>query len=295
MPTNPTGPAGARLRPPHLTGLLIAAAVAIAVAGCGPLADHHRQNLVSGSFDGGRLIALNEWVGGNSVGSNLEAYADVPDRSPAVLDVSGPEHWRCSGTLRTHPQVSSGTFLESKDDRLKDQVLNLPSFVITGESAPGVGFGGPAGSYRIMIEVPSRSAKYSHNWKLGDGGWSPITMLYDNRPACQQLADTAAQQRTIGDRYLNALQRVLKGLTSSGTRTHLQALLEQATLAKVSGDGRADAGAKATDYRIAAAILETLAQLAQAPGDPGLSRTDVYRITTVATNAAAILSQTALP
>src|ERR1700737_4597376 len=289
----PKAPAGGRLSTPRVTGLLLVVASAVGIAGCGPQSDRYRQNIVSGSFDGGKLIALNEWVGTNSVGSNLEAYADVADGTPGVVDVRGPEHWRCSGVLRTHAQVSSGTFLESKDDRLKDQALNLPSFLLTGGTAPGVGFVGPAGSYKVTIEVPGMSARFRHSWQLPDGGWSPITMLYDNAPACLQVADNATQQRSLGDRYLNALQRVLTGLTPSATRTRLQGLLDQARVAKVSGTHRTDPGARAADYRAAAAALGTLAKSTRA-SDPGMTPTDVYQLTTIATNAAAILSQTGL-
>jgi len=278
----------------RLLKLPIIVGILIGLNACTP-SDQHRQNIVWGSFGGGKLIALNEWTGGNSVGSNLEAFADVSDQSTGVLDVRGPQHWRCTGVFRTRAQSSSsGSLFESGDDRTKDRILSLPSLVLTGEIASGVGFVGPAGFYLVTIELPAASAKFSHSWRLGDGGYSPMTMLYDNNRACLQVADTAVQQRLLGDQYLAALERLLSRLNPSDARTQLQALLDQARQSKLSGDSRSDPGQRTADYQTAVTTLQKLMQSVQSSANPALRPADVSNLTKIANNAAAILSDTGL-
>lgn len=278
----------------RFVAIVVVAIVATLLGGCGP-SDPHRQNMVTGTFNGGKLIALNEWVGTNSVATNIDAYADVSDQTPGTIDIGGPQHWRCTGVLRASSQSpASGSLFESDQDRARDKALSLPALVLTDQTAAGVGFAGPAGTYRITIEVPSDAAKFSHTWKLGDGGYSPLTMLYDNAPACTQIADTLTQQRSLVNQYLSALQRLLVRANASATRTYLQALLDQARQAKASGDGRTDPAERTADYESAAAILMKLAHSAGDSANPGLSRSDVLDITKVATNAAALLTQSGL-
>ena len=276
--------------------------VAIVVSGCG---ETFFNNLVTGTFDGGKLIALNSWVGGNSVGNNIDAYADVADQTAATLDFSGPEHWRCAGTFRNPSDVpSTGGLFESDQDKKRDRVVVLPSFVLSRNTSPGVGFGGPAGTYKVTIEVPSVPAKFSHTWSLGDGGYNPITKLYGNQPECTQIADMLMQQQSIVDQRLLDLQNVLdRAMASPKVRSQLRVLLDQARQAKISGDGQAVSDKRNTNYQSAAAILTTMVQLAGdsnrsgdciSPNSCQLSNSAAGEITNVATNAAGILLQTGL-
>lgn len=262
--------------------------VAIVVWSCGS-----PSNLVTGTFDGEKIIALDKWVG-NSVGTNIAAYADVPDQTPATLEISGPQHWRCAGVFRTPTYVPpTGGLFQSDQDRKRDKALTSRSLVLTGFTAPGIGFGGPPGTYRVTIEVPSLAAKFSHTWKFG-GPESPPSALYRNAAACTQIADTLAQQRSIVDLYLSALQDWLGRSSPSLIRTQLQALLDQARQAKISGDGQADAAERTARYLSAGETLNKMARLAADPASTGLSRSDVYNITTLATGAAALLAQSGL-
>jgi hypothetical protein len=262
--------------------------VAIVVGGCGA-----SSNLVTGTFDGGKLIALDQWVG-NSVGTNIAAYADVPDQTPGNLEINGPQHWRCVGVFRTPTYVPpTGGLFQSDQDRMRDKALTSRSLVLTGFTAPGIGFAGPPGTYRVTIEVPGQAVKFSHTWTFG-GPQAPPWALYRNAAACTQIADTLAQQRSIADQYLSALQDWLGRASPSPVRTQLQALLDQARQAKVSGDGQADAAQRTASYQSAAETLKKMARLAADPASNALSRSDVYNITNLATGAAALLLQTGL-
>jgi hypothetical protein len=273
----------------RLRASVAAAMFAVVVGGCGQTFD----NLVTGTFDGGKLIALNNWVGGNSIGTNIDAYADVSDQTAATLDINGQLHWRCAGVFRAPSYVpSTGGLFESDKDRMRDKVVRLPSLVLTGETAPGIGFTGPIGTYRVTIELPSPTAKFNHSWQLGITG--PITGLSVINPACTQVADTLMQQRSIADLYLSALKDRLDGASPSTIRTQLQAFLDQARRAKISGDSRAVSDERAADYQSAAAVLTKIVQLATDSAGSGLSPTVAFQSTELATNAAALLLQTGL-
>jgi hypothetical protein len=287
----------------RLVATIAAVLVATVVAGCGQTFD----NLATGTFDGSKLIALNTWVGGNSVGSTIEAYADVPDDTPGILDISGPQHLRCVGAFRVPSYVPApGGLFESDQDRKRDQVVKLPSFVLSGMTGEGVGFLGPNGRYRITIEVSSPPAKFSHSWEFGGGGNDPMG-LYEHNSACTQLVETLALQQALADHYLAALQGVLSSATSntrdyktpSTIRTQLQALLDQARQAEVSGDGQTDPAQRTADYQSAAAILTKMVQLAAdsapSPNPPWeLAPADKANITKLGSGAAALLSMTGL-
>jgi hypothetical protein len=167
----------------RLIRIVAAAMVAMVVAGCSP-ADHYRENIVTGTFAGGKLIALNQFVGtGTPSGVTvIEAYADVSDHTPGTLDISGPQHWRCTGVFRVPSDVPSpGLF-----DGDQDKALRLPSWMLPGMEAKGVGFAGPPGTYQVTIEMPSLGATFSHTWKFL-GPDSPPGAVYHNALACTQI------------------------------------------------------------------------------------------------------------
>jgi len=169
--------------PAHLLVPVAVATVAVVVGGCSP-ADHYRENIVTGTVDGGKLIALNQFVGtGTPSGVTvIEAYADVSDQTPGTLDMSGPQHWRCAGVFHVPSDVPSpGLF-----DGDQGKALRLPSWKLPGMEAKGVGFAGPPGTYQVTIEVPSLSATFSHTWKFL-GPESPPGALYRNAPGCTQI------------------------------------------------------------------------------------------------------------
>ncbi len=81
-----------------------------------------------------------------------------------------------------HPDVPSpGLF-----DGVQDKALRLPSWMLPGMEAKGVGFAGPPGPYQVTIEVPSLAATFSHTWKFL-GPDSPPGAVYHNAPACTQI------------------------------------------------------------------------------------------------------------
>jgi len=275
--------------------------VATFAVGCGQT---YYENLVTDKFDGGKLIALNWWTGTNtsSVGISIDAYADVPDKSAGTLDINGPQHWRCTGVFIAPSYVpATGGLFESDQDRKRDSVVGLPKMA--------GGFAGPPGTYRVTIELPDEAVKFGHTWKF-QGPESPLgaLQLYDNNRACEQIVETFVLQRALADQFLSRLQSVLSmasadtrdHITSSPIRNQLQALLDQAKQAKVSGDGRVDPDARNADYALAATTLTKMAQLARDSGPPApippwqLGPADVANITRLATNAATLLSQTGL-
>jgi hypothetical protein len=283
MPTITGGPA-------RLIRIAAAAMVAMAVAGCSP-ADYYRESIVTGTFNGGKLIALNQFVGANTTSgvTVIEAYADVSDQTPGTLDISGPQHWRCAGLFHVPSDVPSpGLF-----DGDQDKALRLPSLVLTGMEARGVGFAGPPGTYQVTIEVPSLAARFSHTWKFLGPDSGP-DVLSDMAPACTQILETLAQQRSFAGQCLSALQAWLDRASPSPTHTQLQALLDQAKQAKRSGDDRTNSDQRTADYQSAVTLLTKMVRLAGDSATGQLSRSDVYHVTKLATTAVALLSQTGL-
>ena len=270
--------------------LLIVTVAAIALGSCavGPTHD-----TVTGTFGRGNLIALDEWAGSNSAGSNLDAYASVPDGTPATLELTGPQVWSCSGVFRNPVSIPpTGGPFESDQDKRRDMVVVLPSLVVDGETVPGFALIGPGGTYRVTIAIPALGASFSHSWKLGTG--SSNAGLYGTNPGCMQIATFLAQQQNFVDSYLTALQSELNSITlrSLPARAQLQALLDQATVAKRAGDAKADPGQRASEYGAAAEALSAMAQTAI--GVPGLNPYDRLRISRFTGSAEALLLQTGL-
>ena len=270
--------------------LLILTLAAIVLGSCAVGAT---RDTVTGTFGRGNLIALDEWTGSNSVGSNLDAYASVPDGTAATLELTGPQVWSCRGVFRNPVYVpATGGPFESDQDRKRDIVVVLPSLVVDGETAPGFTLIGPGGTYRVTIAIPAFGASFSHSWKLGTG--SSNAGLYTTNPGCTQIATSLAQQQKFVDAYLMALQSELNSITMSSlpARAQLKVLLDQATVAKRAGDAKADPDQRASEYRAAAAALTAIAQTAT--GAPGLGPYDLLRITRFTSSAAALLLQTGL-
>jgi hypothetical protein len=276
-----------------------AVTVAILLGACGQSYD----DLVTGTFSGGKLIALNHWVGTNtpSWSLNVDAYADVPDQTPGILDFNGPQHWRCDGRLLTPSYVpSTGGPFPSDKDRMRDRVVKLPSMSRT--------FTGSPGRYRITIELPSLSVKFGHTWELPFPE-SPlgVLQLYRLGAGCTQIVESLLLQKSLADQYLSRLQGLLDRengdpatfISPSPIRNELQSLLDQARQAKLSGDGRADPAARTADYQSSATILTKMARSAgdfvPAPNAPWLLAPATRgNIIDMATEAAALLSQTGL-
>ena len=280
--------------------IVAAALVAILVGGCG---QNLWENMVTGTFDGGKPIGLN-WVLGTMTYQGaiaLYAYADVPEQTVGTLDINGPQHWRCTGAFR------APSYVPPSGDATKDKVFTLPSLEM--------GFEGPTGTYRVTIEVPSGFSEFSHTWRWFD--WfapesaSGARNLYRNngapdRPVCTQVVNSLLLQQSLADQYLSRLQGMLEypywdivatfpPPPPSPLRTQFQGLLDQAKQAKISGDGRFDPAARSADYLAAAAILRKMAQTARdvvVPPNPpwDLAPATQTNIIELATEAAALLS-----
>ena len=242
------------------------------IAGCIPGPPH---DVAIGTFDGGRLIAIDKWVGTNTTAEpiSFDAHADVALQTPGVLELTGTPHWRCTGIFGAPRYGASGIF-ESDQERQWIRAMNMPEMPEE--------FAGPAGTYQFAIEIPAVKARFSHSWTLGQFLPAGAYGLIENPATCTPVADSPEGQRAIAGQYLALLQSRIRDEKSSALQGQLQALLDKATLGKTAGDGETDPTQRAVDYGSAADALTAMAQ--RAPDD-------FLMIGKLATKAAAVLSE----
>src|SRR2546428_13397029 len=81
--------------------LAVAVALTIPLGSCESPVDN--SHWATGRFEGDKAIALNARYDAGSAALAVSVYADVPDGAPGVLELTGPEHWRCDGGIPPHP------------------------------------------------------------------------------------------------------------------------------------------------------------------------------------------------
>jgi hypothetical protein len=234
-----------------------------------------RDHWTTGDFGKGKVIAIDVTDSGPS-SLVLAAYADVEDRTSAVLDLTGPEHWRCGGGFRTHPSATA----ISGDNR------NLPHFISAGSLDAKVHFFLPAGSYTATVRIPAANASLSAAASLGQGTPPDAQTGLERRdPGCIRVADTAVQQKALTTSYLNGIQVLVSRLGKPDLKTIAQRAQVDVSRANQSTNPKVIRA----NYDAAITSLRTLADAARAefPDPPA-------ELMEAIDNAIALLAQTGL-
>jgi hypothetical protein len=103
-------------------------------------------------------------------------YADVPDGTPAHMQVTGPISWTCPGFFHSHAEVSDNNF------------RNLPSFRVGDTDT--IAFSGPPGKYTVILTIPSFNATVSRTFDAGPMGRDSLGSGYPPTAGCVQTATT---------------------------------------------------------------------------------------------------------
>jgi hypothetical protein len=136
----------------------------------------HSPTTSEAEFGNHHKIYLEASYSANITGINAFGYADVPDGTPAQMQVTGPISWTCPGFFHSHAEVSQNNF------------RNLPSFKVGDTDT--IAFSGPPGKYTAVLTIPSFNATVSRTFDAGpmgrdsDGSWYPPTA------GCVQTATT---------------------------------------------------------------------------------------------------------
>lgn len=234
---------------PSVTRVNLAVVLVAVLASCqNPIDTSH---WATGRFQGDKVISLNARYDASSAALTISAYADVPDGATAVLELTGPEHWRCDGGFRQHP--SATTFAGDNQ--------NLPYFVAGGATYSTVNFFVPAGSYTATIQIPGFHASLDERVKL-DHGSAPDadTGLEQQDPGCVRVADSAAQQKDLIGNYIRGIQLIVKRLGKSDLRT----IADKAQQALMRANALSDPAVIRSANLSAARILRTLGDAARA-------------------------------
>ena len=261
------------MRPPLPVAALAAFGAMVLSASCASPLDHDRWT--TGHFGKGKVIAIDVIDTGPS-SLVLAAYADVEDRTSAVLDLTGSEHWRCGGGFRTHP---TGTAISGDNQ-------NLPYFITAGALDAKIHFFVPAGSYTATVRIPAANASVSAGAGLSQGtAPDSQTGLEKHDPGCARVADSAAQQKALTTSYLKGIQVLVSRLGKSNLKT-----IAQRAQASVSrANQAANPAVMRSNYDAAITGLRTLADATRAefPNPPA----DLME---AIDNAIALLAQTGL-
>ena len=229
--------------------LAVAVALTIPLGSCESPVDN--SHWATGRFQGDKVISLNARYDASSAALTISAYADAPDGATAVLELTGPEHWRCDGGFRQHP--SATTFAGDNQ--------NLPYFVAGGATYSTVNFFVPAGSYTATIQISGFHASLDERVEL-DHGSAPDadTGLEQQDPGCVRVADSAAQQKDLIGNYIRGIQLIVKRLGKSDLRT----IADKAQQALMRANALSDPAVIRSANLSAARILRTLGDAARA-------------------------------
>ena len=225
--------------PGRLPRAAASAMASILVAGCTivPSVIHRTQGHLS---DGKTFVMDLYYGGGNAVGVNATLYADVAPGTAATVELTGTQHWRCTGKFQSH------------EGNPWPETENLPEL--------NVSFLPPAGSYTVTARIASKGGEvHAPATPPYNSGPDAQTGMWVRGPGCVLIADTAAQQRAY-------LKTDLKGLRYLVLRVNRVILVQEklrgmldgvdAVLAPVlSGTAPDTAG---TVYPIAAQKLRAL-------------------------------------
>jgi hypothetical protein len=187
--------------------------LAAVLSGCGPLDKGHWAN---GHISGSKTFALDLVYGGNSSELAVGVYADVPDGTEGVVEVTGPRHWRCNGQFRK-PQPNRGLLPWDKE--------NLPGLVLGSSTDPAINVSVPSGSYTVTARIPSMNAEVKESATLDQGHGSNLqVVVIPHDPDCLLIADTRAQQKAFVTQYLDWMKRSTRSLG----KPDLTAIVDQA-------------------------------------------------------------------
>jgi hypothetical protein len=136
----------------------------------------HSPTTSEAEFGNHHKIYLEASYSVNIAGINAFGYADVPDGTPAQMQVTGPISWTCPGFFHSHPEVSDNNF------------RNLPLFKVG--DADAIAFSGPPGKYTVILTIPSFNATVSRTFDAGPMGRDSQGSWYRPTAGCVQTATT---------------------------------------------------------------------------------------------------------
>src|SRR5713101_5182596 len=187
---------------------VLPAVLALALAACesGP-------PQVTTTFDRNKQLILAAGYTPTAQSNGIGAWADVPVGTPAVLEVTGPLHFRCQGQFRA-------------PDRSTMDRPDLPFL--------DVGDGGAA-----VLTTPSFQATIQEGFDAGVSYVDAITGVYDLNIGCVPVADTSEQMQALLQRHVTAVKTWTLRVPDPTTRGQLVMLADQAARAVQDEDSAA--------------------------------------------------------
>jgi hypothetical protein len=166
-----------------------AMAVAICMAACetGPAPVHQ----VTTTFDGNKQLILAAGYTPNAQSNGIGAWADVPVGTQALLEVTGPLHFRCQGQFR----APDPTTMDRPD---------LPFLDVGGGGAAL--FAAPVGHYNAVLTIPSFQATIQESFNAGVSYADAITGVYDLNLGCVPVADSVQQLQVLVAQHVMAVR-----------------------------------------------------------------------------------------
>jgi len=198
---------------------VLPAVIALALAACdgGPPPIHQ----VSTTFDGNKQLILAAGYTPNAQSNGIAAWADVPVGTAAVLEVTGPLHFRCKGQFR----APDPTTMDRPD---------LP-FLDVGDGGAAL-FAAPAGHYTAILTIPSFQAMIEEGFDAGSSSDDGPTRVYDLNIGCVPVADTSEQMQAQLPLHVTAIRTWTLRVPDLTTRSQLLMLADQAARAVQDGN-----------------------------------------------------------
>ena len=198
---------------------VLPAVLALALAACetGP-------PQVTTTFGRNKQLILAAGYTPTAQSNGIGAWADVPVGTPAVLEVTGPLHFRCQGQFRA-------------PDRSTMDRPELP-FLDVGDGGAAA-FAAPVGHYTAVLTIPSFQAAIQEGFDAGVSYADPITGVYDLNIGCVPVADTSEQMQSLLTRHVTAVKTWTLRVPDLTTRAQLLMLADQAARAVQKEDSAA--------------------------------------------------------
>ncbi len=198
---------------------VLPAVLALALAACesGP-------PQVTTTFDRNKQLILAAGYTPTAQSNGIGAWADVPVGTPAVLEVTGPLHFRCQGQFRA-------------PDRSTMDRPDLP-FLDVGDGGAAV-FAAPVGHYTAVLTIPSFQATIQEGFDAGVSYADAITGVYDLNIGCVPVADTSEQMQALLHLHVTAVKTWTLRVPDPTTRGQLVMLADQAARAVQDEDSAA--------------------------------------------------------
>jgi hypothetical protein len=171
---------------------------------------------VSTKFDGNKTLILDASYTPTAQSNGIAAWADVPVGTPAILEVTGPLHFRCQGQFR----APDPTIMDRPD---------LP-FLDVGDGGAAL-FAAPAGHYTAVLTIPSFQASIEEGFNAGISYADGTTGVYDLNIGCVPVADSVDQLQVLIAQHVMAVRTWVTRAEDSPIRTQLLPLANGAVLA----------------------------------------------------------------